>query len=507
MRTLNRPKPIVAVERRADGVVILSAGRALESEASFVIDHLQRAALRRPDVTFLAQRRGSFLADGRRAWQRLTYAEAWARTGAVASWLIAQGFGPATRPVAILSDNSLENALFLFGALRAGALVAPIPPDYSLSGDFARLDQALSVVEPALVFAQDSQAYGGALDRVEARGARIVTVDGGRGLAFAALANCSIDAAVSERRGDITADTPAKILLTSGSTGLPRGVVNTHGNLAAAAEMVRSIGEPLDENRIAVSLDWLPWHHTAGGNASLNDIVRSAGSLHIDDEETPENLRELAALEESTASGWGMAETTSVGLPGLPLPGALVKLVPAGDRYEVRVKGPHVMAGYHKQPDATREAFDEEGFFRTGDAARWVNEADPLAGIEFAGRLAEPFKLDSGRLRTALIDALQPHVRDLVIAAPDRPWLGALVWLDPAAGGPEVWRPELARLLAAFNARPGGSSTRVRRLMVVDEPPSPAAGEITDKRSLDTRRVLERLYAEPPGPDVIVAGG
>ena len=600
MRTLNRPKPSVAVERRADGVVILSAGRSLEGEAPLVIDHLQRAALRRPDATFLAQRRGPLRADGRRAWQHLTYAEAWARTGAVASWLIAQGFGPTSRPVAILSDNSLENALFLFGALRAGALVAPISPNYSLSRDFVRLDHALDVVDPGLVFAQDSQAYGAALDRAAARGARLVTVDGGRGLAFAALATCSIDASVAERRGDITADTPAKILFTSGSTGLPKGVLNTHGNLAAALEMVRAVGEPLDANRIGVSLDWLPWHHTWGGNANLNGAVRVAGSLYIDDGrplpgrfgETLQNLGELSpshfgtvpaaypllleALERDTdfrerffknlrglsygsallpqesfdrlqrlavdqlgerlpfGSGWGMTETTSVGmmvywnveragLLGLPLPGATVKLVPAGDRYEVRMKGPHVMAGYHKRPDANREAFDEEGFFRTGDAARWVDEADPLAGIEFAGRLAEEFKLDSGTwvratvLRTALIDALQPYVRDLVITAPDRPWLGALVWLDAeacaAAGGPDAWRPALSRLLAAFNGRPGGSSTRIRRLVVLDEPASPAEGEITDKRSINTRRVLERraseverLYAELSDAGVIAAG-
>jgi len=600
MRTLNRPKPSVAVERRADGVVILSAGRSLEGEAPLVIDHLQRAALRRPDATFLAQRRGPLRADGRRAWQHLTYAEAWARTGAVASWLIAQGFGPTSRPVAILSDNSLENALFLFGALRAGALVAPISPNYSLSRDFVRLDHALDVVDPGLVFAQDSQAYGAALDRAAARGARLVTVDGGRGLAFAALATCSIDASVAERRGDITADTPAKILFTSGSTGLPKGVLNTHGNLAAALEMVRAVGEPLDANRIGVSLDWLPWHHTWGGNANLNGAVRVAGSLYIDDGrplpgrfgETLQNLGELSpshfgtvpaaypllleALERDTdfrerffknlrglsygsallpqesfdrlqrlavdqlgerlpfGSGWGMTETTSVGmmvywnveragLLGLPLPGATVKLVPAGDRYEVRMKGPHIMAGYHKQPDANQEAFDEEGFFRTGDAARWVDEADPLAGIEFAGRLAEEFKLDSGTwvratvLRTALIDALQPYVRDLVITAPDRPWLGALVWLDAeacaAAGGPDAWRPALSRLLAAFNGRPGGSSTRIRRLVVLDEPASPAEGEITDKRSINTRRVLERraseverLYAEVPDAGIIAAG-
>jgi feruloyl-CoA synthase len=600
MRTLNRPKPTVSVERRADGTLILSAGRTLPSDLPLTIDWLERAALRRPDVTFLAERRGP-----ERAWQRLSYAEAWAKTGAVASWLIAQGFGPDSRPVAILSDNSLENALFLFGALRAGVPVAPLSPNFSLSGDFTRLDHALRLVEPAIVFAQDSIRYAAALERAERLGARIVTVDGGRGLPFGALTACSIDAAVAERRPHIKADTPAKILFTSGSTGLPKGVLNTHGNLAAGTEMIRAVGEPLDEQRIAVSLDWLPWHHTWGGNANLNGIVRVAGSLYIDGgrpipgrfEETLENLRELSpsgfgtvpaaypmlleALERDAdlrdkffrnmrglgyggallpqesfdrlqgiateqlgerlpfGCGWGMTETTSTGLMvywnvdragllGLPQPGMLAKLVPAGDRYELRVKGPNVMAGYWRNEAATREAFDEEGYFRTGDAARWVDEARPEAGILFAGRLSEEFKLASGTwvrattLRTQLIDALQPYVRDLVIAAPDRPWLGALVWLDPTAcaevGGPGEWRPALARLLSAFNNRPegamGGTSTRVMRLLPLDAPPSPAAGEVTDKRSINARRVLEhraaevaRLYADPADPAAIVSGG
>jgi feruloyl-CoA synthase len=599
MRVLNRPKPTVSVERRPDGSVILSSGRTLPADLPLVIDLLGRAAERRPHVTFLAERRGPD-----RTWQRLTYAEAWARTGAIASWLIAQGFGPPgvardSRPMALLSDNSLENALMVFGALRAGATVAPISPNYSLSRDLARLDHALSIVDPGLVFAQESSSYDAALNRAAQKGARVVTVDGKRGLGFGVLANCSIDAAVAERRLHIGPDTPAKILFTSGSTGSPKGVLNTHGNLAAAAEMNRALGEPLDENRVGVSLDWLPWHHTWGGNSNLNGVIRSAGSLYIDGgrplpgrfQETLENLRELSpsgfatvpaaypllleALErdedlrakffknlrglgyggallpqesfdrlQSLATGqlgerlpfscgWGMTETTSVGLMvywnvdrsgllGLPPPSALAKLVPAGDRYELRVKGPHVMAGYYNDPGATAAAFDEEGFFRTGDAARWVDEQDPLAGIAFAGRLSEEFKLASGTwvrattLRTRLIDALRPWVRDLVIAAPDRPYLGALVWLDATAcaeaGGPEVWRPALARLLDAFNGGPGGSSNRILRLLPLDEPPSAAAGEVTDKRSLNTRRLLERraadvarLYADPPDPEVIVS--
>lgn len=589
MRTLNRPPPTVAVERRADGTLVLSAGRELPADLPLVIDWLQRAAERRPQVPFLAERRGPD-----RAWQRLTYAEAWARTGAIASWLIAQGYGPESKPAAILSDNSLENALFLLGAMRAGLLVAPISPNYSLSGDFARLDHALGLVQPALVFAQDSDAYGKALDRTDAR---IITVDGKRGLPFAALTSSSIDAAVVERRTHITAATPAKILFTSGSTGLSKGVLNTHGNLAAATEMIRMVGEPLDDQRIALSLDWLPWHHTWGGNSNFNSIIRVAGSLYIDGgrpvpgrfQETLENLRELSPSSFSTVPaaypmllealehdpdlrakffknlrglgyggallpqesfdrlegiateqlgerlpfgcGWGMTETTSTGLMvywnveragllGLPQPGMLAKLVPAGDRYELRVKGPNIMPGYWRNPEATAEAFDEEGFFKTGDAARWVDERRPEAGIAFAGRLSEEFKLASGTwvrattLRTQLIDALQPYVRDLVIAAPDRPWLGALIWLDETAcreaGGESAWRPALERLLHGFNNRPGGSSTRIQRLLPLAELPNAAAGEITDKRSINTRRVIERraadvarLYAEPADPELI----
>jgi len=589
MRSLNRPKPAVSVERRADGVLVLSAGRELPGRLPLMIDWLQRAAERRPQVTFLAERRGPD-----RGWQRLSYAEAWAKTGAVASWLIAQGFGPGSPPAAILSDNSLENALFLFGAMRAGLLVAPISPNYSLSGDFTRLDHALGLVQPALVFAQDSVVYGKALDRVTGR---VITVDGKRGLPFGALISASIDAAVAERRLHITADTPAKILFTSGSTGLAKGVLNTHGNLASAVEMIRMVGEPLDDQRIALSLDWLPWHHTWGGNANLNSIIRVAGSMYIDGgrplpgrfQETLENLRELSpsgfgtvpaaypmlleALERDSdlrarffknmrglgyggallpqesfdrlqgvateqlgerlpfGCGWGMTETTSTGLMvywnvdragllGLPQPGMLAKLVPAGDRYELRVKGPNIMPGYYRNPEATAEAFDVEGFFRTGDAARWVDESRPEAGIAFAGRLSEEFKLSSGTwvrtttLRTQLIDALQPYVRDLVIAAPDRPWLGALVWLDATAcaeaGGEAAWRPALARLLTSFNNRPGGLSTRIKRLLPLDELPQPHAGEVTDKRSINARGVLERrhadvarLYADPADPAVI----
>ena len=295
MRSLNRPKPTVSVERRADGVLVLSAGRELPDGLPLMIDWLQRAAERRPQVTFLAERRGPD-----RGWQRLSYAEAWAKTGAVASWLIAQGFGPELAaggdPV---GQQPRERAVPVrrdAGGPAGGADLAQL---LAVGGFHPARPCARRSSQPALVFAQDSVAYGKALDRATAR---IVTVDGKRGLPFGALTSASIDAAVAERRMHITADTPAKILFTSGSTGMAKGVLNTHGNLASAAEMIRMVGEPLDDQRIALSLDWLPWHHTWGGNANLNSIIRVAGSMYIDGgrplpgrfQETLENLRELS---------------------------------------------------------------------------------------------------------------------------------------------------------------------------------------------------------------------
>lgn len=199
-RAPNRPKPAVSTER------------------PLAIDRLRHAAERHPNVVF-------------RSGHDLTNAEAWARTGAIASWLIAQGFGPQSAPIAILSGDSPERALFFFGALRAGVRVASLSSDISLSG----LDRVFTSVAPTLVFAQDSRAYGAALDHAQARGARIVTIDGKRGLALAALASCSIDAAVAERRLHITVDTPAEIRFT-GSTRVPDGAPSTHGSLAEFAD-------------------------------------------------------------------------------------------------------------------------------------------------------------------------------------------------------------------------------------------------------------------------------
>ena len=224
-------------------------------------------------------------------------------------------------------------------------------------------------------------------------------------------------------------------------------------------------------------------------------------------------------------TGWGMTETTATGgavywptertgLLGLPQPGAALKLVPSGDRLELRIKGPHIMSGYYRADALNAAAFDEEGYFRTGDAVRWVDPARPLEGLEFAGRIAEDFKLLSGTwvqasiVRRDLVEALQPLVSDAVICAPDHAWLGALVWL--ALPDDARLRAGLAQKLAAFNHSRQGSADTIVRLLILKDPPSAEAGEITDKRSINQRLVIDRranevalLYAERIDPRIV----
>ena len=212
-------------------------------------------------------------------------------------------------------------------------------------------------------------------------------------------------------------------------------------------------------------------------------------------------------------SAWGSTETsplaTSVhfrmerpGVIGLPVPGCDLKLVPAAGKLEVRVKGVNVTPGYYKRADLTRAAFDEEGYYRIGDAVKFADAGDPAKGIVFDGRVAEDFKLSSGTwvhvgaVRVKLIAAADPLIQDAVITGHDRSEVGALVFLSPAAKdlSPEALRTRLGGVLAQL-AREGGSSTHPVRLMLMSEPPSIDANEITDKGYMNQRAVLERRAA------------
>jgi feruloyl-CoA synthase len=249
-----------------------------------------------------------------------------------------------------------------------------------------------------------------------------------------------------------------------------------------------------------------------------------------------DRLRRVAEAENAGGlamlSAWGSTETGPLathvhfaidraGVIGLPVPGCELKLLPSGGKLEARVRGPHVTPGYYGNAEETSRAFDEEGFYRIGDALAFADPTDPTKGLVFDGRVAEDFKLatgtwvHTGAVRIALIAAGSPLIQDAVITGHDRDMVGALVFLNPAAASgvsPVVIRTQIASALTRLATESGGSSTYPARALVMTEPPSIDADEITDKGYINQRMVrerratlVERLYAVPPPADVITA--
>jgi len=599
----------IDVERRPDGVIVMKSRIPLNAYEPHIPAPLAKWAKERPDVTWLAQRGGP-----RREWRKVGYAEAKRTVDALTQGILDLKL-PEGRPVAILSGNSIEHAMMTLAAMQARVPVAPVSPAYSLmSQDHAKLKYLFGLVKPALVVVQDGPSFAKALSALDLRDIPVVHVarpaDGIKSIAYADLAATPVTADVAESISRITPDTVGKLLFTSGSTGMPKAVINTQRMMCANAAMMMQTRPRKADGPLPIYLDWMPWNHTMGGNALFNPLLIEGGTLYIDDgrpvpgqfEETLKNLREIsptyyanapvgyavlaAAMEKDDAlcrsffknlalmayggarlpddlydrmqalavratgerivfyTGWGSTETAPtstgtywdterVGLIGLPFPGVELKLVPAGPKYEIRVRGINVTPGYHGQPDLTAAAFDDEGFYRIGDAATFVDDGDPVQGLIFAGRVVEDFKLTTGTfvqvgpLRTDAIAAATPVIHDALVAGQDRPFVGLLAWPNlhacrqimnaPEAGFDEaVKHPAvlagLRRGLEAHNAAcNGASSTRIARVMLMAEPPSIDGNELTDKGYINQRAgldrragLVERLYADPPGEDVLV---
>ena len=567
----------VQLETRPDGVIVLRSPQQLRPYARAVGDWLVTWSERLPDRIFLAER-------DRDSWRRLTYRDALDSVRRIGQALLDRGID-RERPIAILSENSVDHAMLALGAMHVGVPVAPISPAYSLmSKDFAKLKYIFDLLQPSLVFAGDPDRFAPALAAVNATPTRL-----------AELLCTMPTAAVDEAFATLEPESTAKILFTSGSTGIPKGVVNTHRMLCANQEMLVQLW-PFLHDRPQTIVDWLPWHHTFGGNFCFNLMLSLGGTLHIDGGKPapglfdtsvrnlsdvsptlyfnvprgfdlllsqlerssslrstffrdldlvfyagaalPQNLwvrLERLAIEEkggelAMVSSWGSTETAPAaatvhypidraGVIGLPNPGCELKLVPCAGKLEVRVKGPHVTPGYYRRDDLTREAFDEEGFYRIGDAMKFADPDAPERGLVFDGRVAEDFKLTTGTwvsvgaLRVKVIAALDPFVQDAVIAGHDRDEVGVLLFLNPAATtglSPEQLRARIAEGLTRL-AEDAGSSNRAARALILSEPPSIDGNEITDKGYINQRAVLERrralvdrLYSDDP--DVIRIG-
>ncbi|OGB08314.1 MAG: feruloyl-CoA synthase [Burkholderiales bacterium RIFCSPHIGHO2_12_FULL_61_11] len=607
-RTIALGPYVGQVDRQPNGSILIRSADQLRGSPSRYTEPLLRWARERPEACFIAKR------DEQGAWQHLRYGETLEKIRSLGQALRDRGLSPE-RPLLILSENDIEHALLALAAMHVGVAYVPLSPAYSLlSKDGERVRHAVSLLTPGLVFASDAARYAGAIQAAVPADVELVFTRGGipgrNCTSFDAMLQTGPTDQVDQEHEAVRPETIAKFLFTSGSTKLPKAVINTHGMMSCNQQMYAQC-YPFLSDEPPVLVDWLSWHHTAGGNNNFGLVLFHGGTLYIDDgkptidgiAQTIRNLRDVAptiyitvpkgldavvqemkldatlrdkffsrlrlifpagaalsgplkkAVDDLAVAacgaripmtmGLGMTETApfaisahlpdwQAGVIGLPAPGVVVKLVPLDDKFEVRYRGPNVTQGYWRQPDLTKEAFDDEGYFCSGDAARFIDDAVPERGLRFDGRIAEDFKLISGTwvsvgaLRAGVIAAGAPYIHDVVITGHDRDTLGMLVFPLPAAaeftsasgqitdlGGMadneriRAWAQDLLDRLAT---QATGSSNRIVRAMVLAEPASMELGEMTDKGSINQQAVLrnratfvDRLYAIGHDPRVLIA--
>jgi feruloyl-CoA synthase len=584
-------QPAVRTSLDADGGLLIRHGLDLEPYDHQVGDWIRRGALQFPQRVAL----GEWDAQGQ--LQTLDYAQLMDRCDRVAQFLLDSGLSQE-RPIAILSEKSLSNAVLTLAAMQSGIPVCPISPAYSLRSEArGRLMACIRKLSPGLVLVDDGIAFAEAIALLPAH-VRLVyetkpPPNRPDALPFSdlllAVAGPEVDAAFEL----VDIDAPAKILFTSGSTGEPKAAINTHrmmcSNTCAQTQLF-----PFLRAHPPVVVDWQPWHHCGGSSHNFHTVIGNGGSYYIDHgKPTTEDafmptlhaLRQVsptlhfnvplgydrlalhmgrdtalrkkffarldclvysgAAMPTSLwdelerlcqsergvrvpmVSSYGMTEMAPLhtslhwhegrpGMIGLPIPGSIVKLVPVDDKLELRAKGPNITPGYFRSPALTAEAFDAQGWYKSGDAVRLVDPRKPELGLQLEGRLTDQFKLQSGTwvrvgdLRTEIVSACAPLLADVLIAGEGRKELGVLAVPHLAAcrdffALPDATLNELLALqplrdalrhrLAAFNAANPASSRRIARVLMIGDVPSLAAGETTDKGHVNQKLALQRRGA------------
>ena len=596
----------VDVVAGADGTSIVRTRQPLQDYPARLTDKLIHWATVDPERTYMARR------DQDGQWRRISYGQALQSARRIGQALLQRGLS-AERPLLILSENDLEHAMLVLGCHYAGVPYAPVSSAYSLlSKDYAKLRHAVQLLTPGLIFAAHGEKFAAAVAAVAPEIEFVVTEAPPPGRACTLFAELDATRAGDEVESAYAAtgpDTIVKFLFTSGSTRMPKAVINTQRMMCSNLQMIVQTFPFLAEEP-PILIDWLPWNHTFGANHNVGIVLYNGGTMYIDEgKPTPQglattlaNLREIAptvyfnvpvgwegiahALEKDEAlrrtfysrlrmqfyagaalaqpvwdklhataeatcgerivmsCGLGMTETSpsalfvvdhqvKAGQIGIPTPGMEIKLVPNGDKIEILYRGPNVTPGYWRAPEQTADAFDEEGYFRSGDAVRWLDAAHPDRGFMFDGRVAEDFKLYTGTwvsvgpLRALIAHEGAPYLQDAVITGQDRNEVGMLIVpniercrqlarLPAEASRAEVLSAPAVRgffqgVLDRLQTHATGSSNRVMRALVLIDPPSFDRGEITDKGSINQRSVLthraalvEALYAGTD-PDLLTA--
>jgi feruloyl-CoA synthase len=557
------------VERRADGSIVLFNPTPFSTRFATTLDPLVHWAAAAPDRVWLAERSGE-------GWRTITYGEAFAQVQALAGGL------PVERGqvLLILARNGIDHALVAYAAMSKGAAVAPVSPQYGLHGDYTRLEHACAELQPSAVHVDDPEAFAGALATPFLSGLPVVNVEalvksaplapscqptdiakllltsGSTGRPKAVVCsheNVATNGAQIEACFD-DPDPPVTLNAAPWSHSLGGNAI-LHMILHRGGTLYIDAGQPTAE-RFGETVRNLREVATTYHNMVPAGWGLMAGELERDPELARTFFSKLRLMQYGGASlaqsiidrvqavavrtvgericlgtGYGATETgptacnihwpnTRSGLCGLPTPGTYVKLVPAGEKYEFRVKGPQVSPGYYNAPELSAEAFDEEGFYRLGDAAKLADENDPAKGLVFDGRLVENFKLSSGTfvaagaLRVAAVSAIGGAVSDAVVCGEGEDGVGLMLFLNQPfcerLGSDAAVREAIRAGLERLNASAKGGGGRVARALILDGAPDPASGELTDKGYINQalareRRPAElaRLFAASPDPDIL----